>query len=69
MMSVKCCFLVSRSSRPPLPELVTECLGQERISSHNLASRVRAIVCSEDVSLMEEQLTRIHPHCLAILLI
>ena len=32
----------------PLPELTEECLGQEQVSSHNLASRIRAIVCSEN---------------------
>ena len=32
----------------PFPELIAECLEQERVSSHNLASRVRAIVYSEN---------------------
>jgi len=35
-------------SLPPFPDLTAECLGQERVSSHNLASRVRAIVYSEN---------------------
>ena len=33
----------------PFPELTAECLGQERVLSHNLylAFRVRVIVCGE----------------------